>query len=562
MATPLRFIPQFVDTVVIGMSESNPPGFEMESYDEKSAALYNELSSNFMPGWSTDSYSESTEDSRGRDDEWWWESYTNDYCSGFWVWDYERRYRENECYVYYGFPLPTEPSTSSPTSQDSSPASAPPRLGFFDLPLEIRRQIYSDVLGDMEIDYNKVSIFQPSRSPVLSDFRNPLPLLLLSKRVSCEAAELLYRSWKFCLNEDAGVFLNSIGDSNLGFLSFVEIIWDSQGGVGQAKWIWLAKKLAELPRLRRAVINVSGHMKDYVVCLGHIAHRVGLDTQLRCHFLEWHNYEFQAEVTDVTRMIDEHDTTQGVRHLTECGGSCGLPTAGESSDEPVLECIASRSTLDFLKFPLSVRNMTYWRLLAPGDVIPVSDSYGSLRANLFRLGHNPEVNILSVNRQIYSEASIVLYGASMISLRELDPNLFLNQIGPANERQIRSLELKYDFGYQITGYLHPLRLALPRLALNPDIQVRLFINYKAVPHLHRLKPTLQLLRDAIHEGLRVIAEDPEHDVTQDVSWVIDMDKPWGWDHKTQNWRPFSEILTWELVKATMVGWDVENLAGE
>jgi hypothetical protein len=115
----------------------------------------------------------------------------------------------------------------------------------------------------------------------------PFPLLLLSRGISDEAAEAMYSSNTFEFGVYIGMFLNNIGRANVCFLRSIVINWDSTGGLHEAKYTWVMKKLAAIPRLRKVVMRVPMSMECYVMCLEGIAHNFGLAAELTIELTQW-----------------------------------------------------------------------------------------------------------------------------------------------------------------------------------------------------------------------------------------------------------------------------------
>jgi hypothetical protein len=110
---------------------------------------------------------------------------------------------------------------------------------------------------------------------------------------------------------------------------------------------------------------------------------------------------------------------------------------------------------------------------------------------------------------------------------------------------LHSLELKHL--YSLKSHLHPLRTVLGRLTSFPNIRVSLGVDRMSVPRLYSIVFSLRALRDATRKPLTVLAEDFSK-FAEDISWVVDLDKPCCWDHECGTWRPFAEVVTWGLVE--------------
>ncbi|KAM3424480.1 hypothetical protein BST61_g6484 [Cercospora zeina] len=101
----------------------------------------------------------------------------------------------------------------------------------------------------------------------------------------------------------------------------------------------------------------------------------------------------------------------------------------------------TRTRISFLDLPAELRNDVYQRALVLEDrVISVSGENGrALPRNL-----PAAMNILLTNRQIYKEASSILYGDNTwYANTEEEAKTFLNTISRTNVARIRYFELKF-----------------------------------------------------------------------------------------------------------------------
>jgi hypothetical protein len=139
----------------------------------------------------------------------------------------------------------------------------------------------------------------------------------------------------------------------------------------------------------------------------------------------------------------------------------------------------------------------------------------------------------------------VLYGKNIIQLCDLDPNLFLDEIGHTNELSLRYLKLSYSS--ELRNCIAPLRTAFQRFALIPDLQVRLSASRSSMPVLHYIASSVRMFRD-LKRGNFVVTTEDIYWEKEDATWIIDEEEPWGFDYEKRTWVPFREIMTWELVE--------------
>ncbi|KAI9855081.1 MAG: hypothetical protein M1813_000565 [Trichoglossum hirsutum] len=413
-----------------------------------------------------------------------------------WLGTHDQAPRHNTDYVTAGF-LPVQ----LPEPEDGS---------------QVRRMVYVTFFGDRfhkicEFAVRPISSYEStdtSYSKALDVDR--VSLLLVFRRVYAEAVEVLYSTCTFQLmNCGIGDFLNTVGPVGSGFLQSIKVYWDSRGGTGDTQYTRVLRKLAALPQFRRLVIDFFGEPTSLQRSATLMAHRI-----------------------------------YSTGHSLDYRGHCGYRSKPWQSDNEEPSSSAHES-IDFMGLPLSARNLVYEYLLASKPLIRVIQANGSLW-NKDRCSPDCRTtDILRVNKQINSEAAKVLYGKNTIRPYNPDPNLFLEQIGPTNMLSLRSLELKHL--YSLKSHLHPLRTALGRLTSFPNIRVSLGVDRMSVPRLYSIVFSLRALRDAARKPLTGLAEDFSK-FAEDISWVVDLDKPCCWDHECGTWRPFAEVVTWDLVE--------------
>ncbi|KAH0545410.1 hypothetical protein FGG08_000551 [Glutinoglossum americanum] len=441
--------------------------------------------------------------------------------------------QDNDVYIDEGFrPAPGPSAMIEPIGYCNSPLYTPSRVGLLDMPPEVRRKIYGYLLHCRSLVYY-------GGSGTYKKWLRPFPLLLLSRRINSEAAEVLYGTNTFHLERNIKVFINKIGKANTDFLRSIKLHWDRPDLFGR-----VVRQLSPLRlRLRKVTITVPESMAHYVVCLAHMAYKFGFAHTAELTFrMVDKTSDFQIDVAAWLA-----DKGRSILHLSDCKGCCGIRSWPEYRAGPSLN-----RGLGFLSLPLEIRNIIYEEFLALPHPIWVEEHWGTPQRRSWNPRRGPwqGLSLLLVSRQVNLEATTILYGRNNITLFHQDPSLFFDQIGTTNMFSLRTLEFNYNI--RLRDYISPLRTALRRIALLPNLQqVRLRLAHRGVPHLHRIAASARELRDAKRAGGFTIMTGAcdfcPCPGDEDITWIIDREAPWGWDYDHSIWCPFEEIMTWKLI---------------
>ncbi len=457
------------------------------------------------------------------------------------------------------------------------------------LPIEIRRIIYGFLFTcDRPIVLNQVSADRGrTESPAWplmccdSDTRaalsDSLAFLLVCNKFSDEAVEVLYTSNTFSSLWTIVLFLELIGRHNTEYLRIIHLFYEENMLVGYEQAL---RRLALLKNLKLLEITLPLEEPQLWHCYAGITVRLRLpmpyqlvlgNEERYLSFLTGDTYRGRrllgSELVSVENQVELHPLLSGfvtdcLKHFDECEGtSCSGPNRGQDDHKQSDQGNPPRKS-NFLSLPSNVQKIIYddaFKRSRPTSLIYQVVSWLVPHYYIFPTGFryapngypNEAISLVRVCRQFHQDYSPLLYGENNFELREGPPDLWLNQIGPANEGALRSVHLVYFA--QLEYWIPQLRNALQRLATLSQLRdFRFTVQRTRVPYMNLLARRLREMRASLAgketSSFAIITKDnTKQEQGLDVAWVIDEAEPWGWDHGKRQWRAYSEIMTRNLL---------------
>ncbi|KAI9708896.1 MAG: hypothetical protein M1812_007859 [Candelaria pacifica] len=513
--------------------------------------------------------------------------------------------------IVWSLPLDEKPSKLDTLKGGSS---------LLNLPIEIRRIVYGFLFTcNRPIILNQVSEHQGAAEspawPAMSadsgtrgTLSDSLAFLLVSKQFSWEAAEVLYSSNTFSALPTIILFLDLIGKHNCNFLRAIHLYYEENQLVGYSQTL---QRLSLLLDLKQLEIAIPAGEPQYWRCYAGITVQSGLTVPYQLylaymqvdpyhHFLRPDRYITRCRL-DYMLSLGENELepprreeyAQISKHCDECQGRlCGSHCSIEDESNHPSEGRPQRRS-QILCLPSNVRDLIYqyaFQRSRPTSLKYTVVSWLIPHEYIYPTGFryasngypNKAASLIRVCRQFYHDYSPLLYSKNTFELQEGPPDLWLNQIRTVNEMALRSVHFVYS--EQLEYWIPQLRNALGRLARLPHLcEFSFTIERNRVPYLHCIARRLRELRtslrrresssfkvpaksekakqvsgEAVPSFAIILKEEKAQEQSLRIDWVIDKAEPWGWDYRTREWRPYSEIMTQKLLDLGKAITDVQR----